>query len=213
MAFDLVIFWIVVLIISAIIHEVSHGYMAHYLGDPTAKSLGRLSLNPIKHIDPLGSVIVPLVLWLTTQGIFVFGWAKPVPFNPYNLRDQKHGSAKVAAAGPLANLSIAVIFGIVLRFLPLDNGILARLGTFLSIVVIVNLLLGLFNLLPISPLDGSKILFSFLPAKMWKIQRRLEQYGTLILLMFLMLLMLFSPYILVIIGSIYKLLVGHFNFL
>ena len=115
------IFLIVVLIFSIVIHEVSHGAMANHLGDPTAKYAGRLTLNPIKHLDPIGSVILPIFLVIMAQmtgGGIIFGWAKPVPVNPYNFRDQKYGSLKVSLAGPGANLAIALFFGLLLRFLP-----------------------------------------------------------------------------------------------
>ncbi len=206
---EIVIFQIIVLIFSVIIHEVSHGAMANHLGDPTAKRMGRLSLNPMKHLDPLGSFVVPFFL-IITHAPFVFGWAKPVPFNPYNLRDQKYGQAKVAMAGPMANLLLAFGAGVVLRFLPLGLPQTMMLGKLLSIVVLINILLAIFNLIPIPPLDGSKILFTFLPARMWKLQRNLEQYGFVILLAFIM---LFSNRLWPIILFIYKMIVGHFNFL
>ncbi len=202
---EIVIFQIIVLIFSVIIHEVSHGSMANYLGDPTAKRMGRLSLNPMKHLDPLGSFVVPLFL-VITHAPFIFGWAKPVPFNPYNLRDQKYGQAKVAAAGPMANLLLALGAGIILRFLPLELPQTMMLGELLSIVVLINILLAIFNLIPIPPLDGSKILFTFLPTRMWKVQRNLEQYGFIILLAFIM---LFSDRLWPIILFIYKIIVGH----
>ena len=115
------VFLIIILIFSIVIHEVSHGAMANYLGDPTAKYAGRLTLNPLRHLDPIGSVILPLFLILMaklTGGGIIIGWAKPVPINPYNFRDQKYGSAKVALAGPAANLIIGLVFGLALRFFP-----------------------------------------------------------------------------------------------
>src|SRR3989344_5382087 len=108
------IFQIIVLIFSVVIHEVSHGYVAEYLGDPTARLAGRLTLNPIKHIDPFGSGILPVILVITHSPI-LFGWAKPVPYNPYNLRDPISGGAKIAAAGPISNLLLALIFAIAFR--------------------------------------------------------------------------------------------------
>ena len=155
------IFALAVLVMSVVIHEVSHGWMAYILGDPTANLAGRLTLNPIPHIDPVGSIIVPLVLSLLPGGI-VFGWAKPVPYNPYNLR-VKNGPAYVALAGPASNFIIAIIFSLLIR-----SGLgMSLLGIqalpILSTIVLVNIMLGLFNLIPIPPLDGSTILFSFFP--------------------------------------------------
>jgi Zn-dependent protease len=138
-----------------------HGFVADQLGDPTAKNAGRLTLNPIKHLDPIGSVILPFILVITGSP-FVFGWAKPVPYNPNNLNDRKYGDAKVAAAGPLANLSMAIIFSIMFRFL--DP--LSMFAQLVSVIIVVNLVLMIFNLVPIPPLDGSKILATFLPSKL-----------------------------------------------
>jgi Zn-dependent protease len=158
MTIDL-IFSIAILIMSVVIHEVSHGYAANMLGDKTAQYQGRLSLNPLKHLDPFGSVILPTISYLF--GHFILGWAKPVPFNPYNLRNQRWGEAIVAIAGPLSNILLAILFGLIIRF-----GNVALPQSFLSIVVsivVVNITLAVFNLVPIPPLDGSKILFSILP--------------------------------------------------
>jgi Zn-dependent protease len=206
----LIVFQLIVLIFSIIIHEVSHGAMANYLGDPTARLQGRLSLNPLKHLDPIGSFAVPLFLWFATSGSFVFGWAKPVPFNPHNLRDQKYGEAKVAFAGPAANFIMALTAGLILRFLPINNATYMALGGFLSFVVLINLLLGIFNLIPIPPLDGSKILFTFLPYKAWKFRRFLQQYGLFILVAFIF---LFSQWIFPLVINLYKLIVGHLHFI
>ena len=179
------IFIILILLCSIVIHEVSHGLMADYLGDPTAKLAGRLTLNPLKHLDPIGSVFVPLILIISKVGI-VFGWAKPVPINPFNLRDKVYGQAKVAIAGPLANILIALIFGIALRFLPFLFS--AQIGTNLiiifSYIVWINLILAIFNLLPIPPLDGSHILFTFLPERFDNLKMFLIQYQLFILIFF-----------------------------
>ena len=118
MEITITIFSLVVLLFSVIIHELSHGSVANSLGDPTAKYAGRLTLNPLKHLDPFGSVILPLLLFLMQSPVLV-GWAKPVPINPYNLRDQKWGHIKVAAAGPLSNIALAVFFGLIIRFVNL----------------------------------------------------------------------------------------------
>ena len=155
------IFSVIVLIMSATIHEYMHGFVANQLGDPTAKNAGRLTLNPIKHLDLFGSILIPLTL-LVSGSHFLFGWAKPVPYNPNNLSDRKYGDAKVAVAGPLANLFMAVVFSIVFRFLD-PSTIFAYL---VSEIVIINLILMIFNLVPIPPLDGSKILSVFLPSNL-----------------------------------------------
>jgi Zn-dependent protease len=178
----LIIFYFVILIFSVILHELAHGYMAFALGDPTAKYEGRLTFNPIKHLDPFGSVILPLLLFITHVPILI-GWAKPVPINPYNFRDQKWGELKVSIVGPLTNFAIALIFGLIIRFfyriLPLD------LIEFFGIIVELNLVLAIFNLVPIPPLDGSWILFHFLPDSFFKVKMFLQQYGTVILVFFL----------------------------
>ena len=175
------IFSILVLIFSVVVHEVSHGYSAYLLGDNTAKYQGRLTLNPIKHLELFGSIILPTVSYLT--GGFIIGWAKPVPFNPYNLRNQKWGEAIVAVAGPLSNICIAVFFGLLIRF-----GIASQFGhAFLymsSMIVLVNLVLATFNLVPIPPLDGSKILFSLLPYNMQYVRNFLERNQLFLVLIF-----------------------------
>jgi len=152
------LFLYIIIIFSAVFHEFMHGRMADYLGDPTAKNLGRLTLNPLKHMDLLGTVIIPLFL-LFTMGGFI-GWAKPVPYNPYNLRDRKYGSAKVGVAGPAANVILALMFGILLRFLPLND----LMSVTFSWIVFINIFLALFNLIPIPPLDGSKLLMDLVPS-------------------------------------------------
>ncbi len=190
------IFIILVLLISVMVHEVSHGYMAYFLGDPTAKYENRLNFNPLNHIDPFGSVILPLSLVLLTKGSMWFGWAKPVPFNPYNLRDQKYGPAKVALAGPTSNLLIAVFFGIIIRLfhifpmLGIDVPIylLSFFNTFsylFSFIVWINLTLMVFNLVPIPPLDGHHILFALLPESASEIKRFLLQYQYPLLFVFI----------------------------
>ena len=152
---------VLILIISVVLHEVAHGYAAWKLGDPTAKLQGRLSLNPLVHIDPLMSVIVPGLLVLSGSP-FLFGAAKPVPYNPYNLTDQKYGEAKVAAAGPAVNILIAIIFGVIIQL----KDVLSLSSAFVELaflVIVMNIFLALFNLLPLPPLDGSKILPILLP--------------------------------------------------
>ena len=210
----LVGFYLLTLVYSVIIHEVAHGVMALWLGDLTAKYAGRLNLNPMKHIDPFGSVILPVLLFITTG--FAFGWAKPVPYNPYNLRNQKWGPTLVAIAGPLSNLALAFVAAVIAHVLPLSllvkQDILVRFigviggggafferfgllsealsgslsGIFFGLLLLVifwNVVLACFNLLPIPPLDGSKILYALLPLQERTILL-LEQYG-LFLLMFI----------------------------
>jgi len=170
---------------SVVIHEVAHGYTAYLLGDNTARNSGRLTLNPLKHLDPFGSVLLPLILVLTNAG-FVIGWAKPVPYNPANLRNEKKGTFLVAIAGIIVNLFIAIVFGLLMRLAPM-LGIPATSGFYqiTSIIVILNLVLAIFNLIPIPPLDGSKVLFSFLPFKYRYIENFLEQWGMMLLLIFI----------------------------
>ncbi|MFH1551604.1 MAG: site-2 protease family protein [bacterium] len=178
-------FQLAILLMSIVIHEFAHGWMAFYLGDPTAKHSGRLTLNPIKHLDAWGSFFIPLMVFVFSSGQAIFGWAKPVPYNPYNLRDQKYGLAKVAAAGPFANLLVALVFGLALRFMPLQVLAFNGLAQIFSLIVFLNILLAVFNLVPLPPLDGSKILFTFLPRSFDKTMMFLEQYGMIFLLFFI----------------------------
>ena len=150
---------VAVLIISASLHEAAHGYAALWLGDPTAKLAGRLTMNPLRHLDPLGSVLVPAILAMLGSPI-LFGWAKPVPYNPYNLTNRRWGEALVAVAGPLSNILLAGVFAIAFRIGAMSLS--PALATFFGVVVLVNLALAAFNLMPTPPLDGSKILASFL---------------------------------------------------
>jgi len=177
---------IIILVFSVIIHELAHGYTAYYLGDPTAKYEGRLTLNPIKHLDPVGSVILPILLFLIKSPI-LFGWAKPVPVNPYNFNDKKYGELKVSASGPASNFALAIFFGLILRFIPeslvaMNPGIEVAL----TYIVMINVWLAIFNLIPIPPLDGSWILFSFLPEKAEGVRIFLQQYGIIILMLLIL---------------------------
>ena len=206
------IFVILVLVFSIIIHEVAHGYAANALGDPTARLEGRLTLNPISHIDPLGSVLIPGILVLSGAPI-LFGWAKPVPYNPYNLKNQRWGEAPVAGAGPGVNLAIAVFFGLLIRVMS-ETGSLT--GPFLELsayVVYMNILLALFNLIPLPPLDGSKILKALLPARLAfsyaKIEETMMRFGLLVTFLLLFIVMQFLwPYLSYGVGTVFGLLTG-----
>jgi Zn-dependent protease len=154
-----VIFSVVILIFSVVLHEVAHGYMANYLGDPTARLQGRLTLNPISHIDPLGSIFLPLILVLSNSPLLI-GYAKPVPYNPYNL-PRRFDEALVAFAGPATNIFLALLFALFIRF---GGGSMSpALLTAFATIVLVNIMLALFNLIPVPPLDGSKIFSAILP--------------------------------------------------
>ncbi len=195
------LFFFFIIIPSAIIHEYAHAWAADQLGDPTAKQAGRLTLNPIAHIDIWGTILMPIFLSIFSGGKFLFAYAKPVPFNPYNLRNQKYGSGLVALAGPLANLIIALTFGLIIRFSELN-----QFTSLLSIIVYANILLATFNLLPIPPLDGSKVLFAFLPSRFRHYEMMMQKYGFFILFLFI-----FFGFqaIFPIIFGIYKLIVGQ----
>ena len=175
------LFQIIILIMSVVIHEVSHGYAANILGDKTAEYEGRLTLNPVKHLDFFGSILIPFISY--TLGGFIIGWAKPVPFNPYNLSNRRYGEAIVAAAGPLSNILIALVFGLAIRFFPLS----LAFSSIFQVIVFINILLAIFNLVPIPPLDGSKILFSFLPFDS-RARAFLERSGLILVLIFIFLL-------------------------
>ena len=179
------IYALLVLLFSAILHEISHGFFAKLQGDNTAEVAGRLTLNPLPHLDPFGSIILPLLLALPAlfgAPVIIIGWAKPVPFNLANLRNKKWGPALMALAGPSANVLLAVLFGLLIRFF--DLSFLPSLGFFIAIIVWINLLLAVFNLIPIPPLDGSKILFSILPYSWRDFEFQLERYGFFLILLF-----------------------------
>ncbi len=181
------IFSLIVLLFSAIIHEIAHGGIAGFLGDNTARDSGRLSLNPLKHLDPFGSIILPLFLYVsyTIIGVrgFIFGWAKPVPINPYNLRDKKWGILKVSLAGPFTNIIIGLFFGLIIRFISLPGNISILFG----IISFINFLLAVFNLIPIPPLDGSHILFFLLGERSRGLREMLVRHQLVILLLFIFL--------------------------
>lgn len=177
------IFFIAILIMSVVIHEVSHGFVALRFGDKTALYAGRLTLNPLKHLDMFGSIILPAFLVLS-HSPFLFGWAKPVPYNPNNLINKRWGTVAVAAAGVLANLFIAVFFGLVLRF-SINNMVSVSFVSIISSIVLVNIGLAIFNLVPIPPLDGSKILFSILPRSFYSVISFMEQYSLILIVVFI----------------------------
>jgi len=198
------IFVIIILIFSAVIHEVAHGSVANQLGDPTAKYAGRLTLNPLAHLDPIGSFLVPLVLYWTTG--YVFAMAKPVPVNPSNFRDRKFGEISVALAGVTANLILAVIFGLIIRFAPWHVGFVgSSIYEMFQWVVYINLILAVFNLVPIPPLDGSHILFAILPGSQTEFKLFLQRWGLFIVLFFVFFL---SGFLNPIIQFLYQLIVG-----
>ena len=203
------VFYVIILIMSVVMHEISHGFMAEYFGDKTARNAGRLTINPLKHLDMFGSIILPAFLILT-KSPFLFGWAKPVPYNPANLRDKKWGTIWVAGAGILANLTTAFIFGILIRLtlsLDLFSTVLSLQAFYkiTSIIVIVNLALAIFNLVPIPPLDGSKILFSLLPRSAFPFISFLEKYSLILLFVFIA---FFSDYLYPILAFMYHLFTG-----
>jgi Zn-dependent protease len=155
--------------------------MALVFGDRTAEYEGRLTLNPIKHVDIFGTILLPLLLFISHAG-FMIGWAKPVPYNPYNLKNAKIAEPLVAFAGPLSNILIAIIFGLLIRFIPVSSDQMVNLVSIFSYVVLINIALAIFNLIPIPPLDGSKILFSFLPVGRFAFTEMASRYGLLILI-------------------------------
>jgi Zn-dependent protease len=168
---------VVVLLFSIIIHEIAHGYVALLNGDPTARMLGRITLNPIPHIDPVGSILLPALL-LLSQSSFLIGWAKPVPVNSLNFRNYRWGEFAVSAAGPVSNLALAAIFSIVLR-LGLENPGLTQLAFY---GVSINIILALFNLIPIPPLDGSHIMALVLPRELARLYSYLQPVGFILIL-------------------------------
>ncbi|HZJ18480.1 MAG TPA: site-2 protease family protein [Patescibacteria group bacterium] len=172
---------VIVLVFSAILHEIAHGYVAERLGDPTARLLGRLTLNPKNHIDPVMSIMLPLILIFSGSPV-IFGAAKPVPVDPFNLKDGRRDLALVSLAGPLTNILIAILASFIARisfFFPQEIAIVVI--PFLLVVVQINLLLAIFNLLPIPPLDGSKIFSLILPEKEANAYLSLGSIGFMIL--------------------------------
>ena len=199
------VFGIIIFIFSVVIHEVAHGAMAERMGDPTARLAGRITLNPIRHLDPIGSVMLPILLVITNSP-FIIGWAKPVPVNPLNFIDKKYGEAKVSLAGPLANITVAIVFGLLLRFIPLaSTSFTQNIASIFGYIVWINLLLAVFNLIPIPPLDGSHILFTFLPRSADNIKIFLSRYGFFLLIFFIFFLF---PFIVPVIIFFFKAIIG-----
>ena len=199
-------FLVPIILMSIIIHEVSHGYAAYLLGDETAYRAGRLSFNPLKHIDRFGTIILPILLLLVTRGGLAFGYAKPVPINPYNFKDYKKHTALTAAAGPASNFIIAIVLSLLLRLIMSNIDPytpISQVSTFfmrlLYTSIMINLLLGLFNLIPFPPLDGSKVLGAFLSDEMYFKYTAQERKGMMI---FMMIILISYVFRLNIIGSI-----------
>ncbi len=229
-----IIFLLAILIFSIIIHEVAHGSIADMQGDPTARHAGRLTLNPINHLDPVGSFLVP-VLCVILPTRLIFGWAKPVPVNPYNFKDQKYGQLKVAFSGPGANLLVAGFFGIAGRFLMPevvgrslifnyflnflsefripeglgDVGFSGMAFFFFLIIIFINTLLAIFNLIPIPPLDGSHILFTFFPKVEHKFKKIYTNLGILALPLVILFLFYFAlPVVFTVVFFVFRIIGG-----
>lgn len=202
------ILFFVILIFSIIIHEVSHGFVADKLGDPTARLQGRLTLNPKPHIDLFGSIILPLIL-IISHSPMLFGWAKPVPFDPFNLKNPRKDSALISLAGPSANFIIAILFSIIARILVLIN--FSGFEFFYSLavsVVLLNVVLGVFNLIPIHPLDGFKVVGGLLSEKQANEWYQLERFGIIFLLAFLFLPVGGSNMLNLVLGPVIRFIIG-----
>lgn len=178
--------WVLPLLFAITLHEAAHGFVAYKLGDPTAKLLGRVSMNPTRHIDPIGTVAVPLLIGLMSNFAFVFGWAKPVPISERNFKNPKRDAALVAIAGPMANLLMCIMWAAIMK-LSISLGVdksSATLFLFLSAKagIFINLILMLLNLLPIPPLDGSRFVSAILPGKWDYYYQKVEPYGFIIII-------------------------------
>lgn len=182
MDFLSLITYFLIIVPSAIFHEYMHGWTADQLGDPTARYAGRLTLNPKSHIDLFGTIILPIVLSIASGGGFLFAYAKPVPYNPYNLKNQKWGPALVGLSGPMANFMLAAAFAVLSKIAPIS----LEMYDFFQKIIIANLGLMVFNLVPIPPLDGSKLLAALWPSRSIQILAMFERYGLAFLLIFIL---------------------------
>lgn len=194
------IFQIIILIMSVVIHEISHGYTAELLGDPTPRLQGRLTLNPLKHLELFGSFLVPVLTSLTG---FTFGWAKPIEWNPYNIKNKRVGEILISIAGPASNLLIAIVFGLIVRIF--GNELPASFIQISVYVILINIVLAVFNMIPLPPLDGSKVLFSLLPPSMNNVRVTLERYS---IFFFLILIFVLWRFVEPIIPYIFKVITG-----
>lgn len=167
------------LFLSIMIHEVSHGWVAYKLGDPTAKYSGRLSLNPLVHIDPIGTILLPLLLILSRSPI-LFGWAKPVPINPYNFKNPRKDMMLIGLSGPASNFVIAILLSLLIKILPNTD-----FSVVLNYAAIINIVLGVINLIPIPPLDGSRIVTGLLPRELAYKYLKIEPFGFIIVVFFI----------------------------
>ena len=178
-----IIFWLLAFAVAISVHEAAHAWMADRLGDPTARLSGRMTLNPLAHADLYGTVLIPIFLMFIGSP-FIFGWAKPVPIDPYNLKDPKRDSAIISFAGPLANIVLAVFLSLLLRILLLPFSPVIYFYQLISALIQFNIVIAIFNLIPVHPLDGGKILVGLLSDETGrKVDQILNQYGTILLLM------------------------------